>query len=380
MNKASESKGIVGRAKRGLINLGLVCVSGIISIVAVELLLHTTDYKNYISVTTSERLRFYYEKSPEMGFDINPKYDRGMFKFTGGEHEVFSNAYGCFDRDDPVSNDYILLVGDSFTWGYTPFEKKWGTEIERRLKRRVLKCGVEGTGTHYQTLKAKKIVRLTGKPPQYIVVGYYMNDFSNDVVFPSKTVVDGRLVYTIKRFHLDTGVVEFYSDDELQRRYSNYQEPKSLKIFLRDNSVLANMIWGLLRGTKIQELLEDIQNVNDLDFYDMEESTWLNQAWSRHLESVREFKRFAETQGSQLVFVFIPNAAGERPQKMVEFLQASNIEYIDLYSDFVKSGEEMAELYWAIDGHLNEKGNLLTGAIVADYLKRRLEDGRDFTQ
>ena len=96
MNKINESKGIVGRTKRGLINIGLMCISVAISLVAVELLLHTTDFKGYLSVTTPERLRFYYEKSPELGFDINPKYDRGMFKFTGGEHEVFSNAYGVF--------------------------------------------------------------------------------------------------------------------------------------------------------------------------------------------------------------------------------------------------------------------------------------------
>lgn len=374
MNKVSKSNGVIGRAKHSLTNLGLVCISLVISFVAVELFLQTTDFRKLIPIIDPERLRFYYETSHEMGFDISPKYDGGTLKFTEGEHEVFSNSYGCFDRENPVSNVYALLVGDSFTWGFTRFEKKWGTELERRLGRRVLKCGVEGTGTRYQLLKAKKVARLTGQPPQYIVVGYYVNDFADDVVFPSSTVIEGRRVSTVKRIYPETGVVEYYSDDEFQRRYSNYQRPGGVKVFIRDNSILANLLWRQIKGTKIQEFFEDVQSIYDLDLYGMDESTWVSQAWSRHLESVREFKQFAETQGSQLVFVLIPSKTGERPQEMAEFLQASNIEYIDLYSEFARSGEELAELYWTYDHHFNEKGNQLTGAIVADYLERRLSE------
>ena len=61
-------------------------------------------------------------------------------------------------------NDYILLVGDSFTHSYAPFPDKWGTRIEKLLHYRVLKCGVTGYGTKQEWLKAAEIIS-KGPPP-----------------------------------------------------------------------------------------------------------------------------------------------------------------------------------------------------------------------
>ncbi len=103
MTKVTESKWAVGRGKRSLLNVGLVCISVVISFVAVELLLQTTDFRKHIPVTDSDGMRYYYEKSHEMGFDISPNYNSGTARFVEGGHEVFSDSYGCFDREVPLS-------------------------------------------------------------------------------------------------------------------------------------------------------------------------------------------------------------------------------------------------------------------------------------
>jgi len=66
---------------------------------------------------------------------------------------------GCFDAPFKNDRDYAVLVGDSFTWGWTPFGEKFGTIIEESCGIRILKCGVGGYGTKQEFLKLKKIVK-----------------------------------------------------------------------------------------------------------------------------------------------------------------------------------------------------------------------------
>jgi hypothetical protein len=360
----------IKRIRRALLKIWLACVSVFISLIIVELAMRLTDLKKQIPVTSSG-LQYYFESDSELGADIGRDRPSQIFRFSDGEHEVFSNSYGCFDIDEPPPDDYVLLVGDSFSWGYTRYEKKWGTELERRLQRRVLKCGVSGTGTRFQVLKAKKMVRLVGHGPRELVVGYSINDFHDDVVFPSQSVINGRVVSTVKRIHRDSGVIEYYSAEELEIRYKNRKEKqRSLKSILRDRSIIANLLWRAVKDTSVQEYFEDIRNIYDLDLYSMDNLPWVREAWSQHLASVAEFKAFAEEQGAQLVFVLIPEKDGRRPARMAEFLQKSDILFIDLYSEFENQGGEMSDLYWEYDGHLNEKGNQLAGFIVTNFLDR----------
>ena len=357
--------------RRAFLKIVLACGSVIVSFIVVEFSLRLTDLRKQIPVANSG-LQYYFESDSDLGADIAKNRPSQTFRFSDGEHETFSNSYGCFDLDEPPPGDYVLLVGDSFTWGYTRYDKKWGTELEQRLRRRVLKCGVSGTGTQFQVIKAQKVVRLVGHAPRELVVAYSINDFHDDVVFPSQTVIDGRVVSTVKRIHRDSGEVEYFSADELQRRYTNrVKRQVRLKSILRDHSIIANLLWRTLKDTNIQEVFEDIQNIYDLNLYAMNDSHWVREAWSQHLISVLKFKKFAEEQGAHLVFVLISEKDGRRPTKMAEFLRQSEIEYIDLFSEFELRGEKMTELYWEYDGHFNENGNQVVGSIVADLIDQK---------
>jgi len=45
---------------------------------------------------------------------------------------------GCRDRSFDQEDDYVLLLGDSFAWGYVPLEQTWGAILEQLIGIRVL--------------------------------------------------------------------------------------------------------------------------------------------------------------------------------------------------------------------------------------------------
>lgn len=90
-----------------------------------------------------------------------------------------------------VRRGTTYLAGDSFTWGYVPFEMHFGTLLERGVNRRVLKCGVNHTGQSHQLEKFEAVLAITGRLPALVVVNYYANDIANDFAHPHTTVIEG---------------------------------------------------------------------------------------------------------------------------------------------------------------------------------------------
>ena len=110
------------------------------------------------------------------------------------------NSYGCFD-DEWSKKDLIggiYLAGDSFTWGYTRYEKKFGTLLEDMLGIKVYACGVTHTGQGHQLEKFKRLFG-RGITPKLVVVNVVSNDMNNDFFFPHTDIVDGFMVENIER-------------------------------------------------------------------------------------------------------------------------------------------------------------------------------------
>ena len=295
--------------------------------------------------------------------------------FLDGTHAVFSNSFGCFDAEDEVPERYILLVGDSFTWGFAPYEKKWGTILQSLLDYRVVKCGVSGSGTKYQVLKARKVIDLIGHAPKLIVVGYYGNDFGDDIVFATRGIVNGYPVSTIKRINVSTGDIVRYSKTELEARYERFLskefDPKS---WIRDHSVIANLLWRVIKGGAFQTVLEDIQKIGDLDLHRMRLSGvgWVEDEWQRHLQNVLDVCRLAQEVGAELVFVLVPNpnTRGFDLEHIERFLRESKIRYIDVYEKAVETmgRQHFSDLYWPYDAHWNLFGNEFVAVTTAKFL------------
>jgi hypothetical protein len=111
------------------------------------------EYKSNPSVSNqTTNLRYYYKPVPDRGFDI-AEYASGYFAIENISFPVFANSPGCFDKNDIdtfTSAPYVYFAGDSFTWGYAPYESKFVTRFEALTGIPTAKCGVKHTSTVHQ--------------------------------------------------------------------------------------------------------------------------------------------------------------------------------------------------------------------------------------
>jgi len=159
----------------------------------------------------------YFVSDPEMGIVPARNFPKGRFVFRGYGHDVFTNAFGCFDRPVELGTNepYMLAIGDSVTWGFSPLEQKWTSRIERETGVRVLKCGVLGSGTRYQLTLLKRLVLELPHPPAVVIHLYDPTDFNDDFAFPYLHIRDGWRTPVYKHIRLKDGHREPWSQREI---------------------------------------------------------------------------------------------------------------------------------------------------------------------
>jgi hypothetical protein len=333
----------------------------------------------------------YYQADPDLGLDLAPSVAPHPHRFGGTEHPIFTNRFQCFDEREGFDGGYILLLGDSMTWGYAPYPAKWGTLLEQELGFPVAKCGVAGCGTAYQVLKGQKTVERIGIVPELVLVGYSYNDVNDDLVpFARPVSPRGDGLRTFKSIDFGSGHVEYFTPDELDRRYRSHvarQESKARKALraLRDSSLLARGTSDLLgrwRASRRRHTLP-IGQLYDFDFRSAQarQLPWVARAWANHFANIRAMREWAEALGSELLFVLISDKESTRLTEVRDFLEAESIAYVDLLEEFQRwlPAQDPAggyrKLFWERDAHWNVAGNLLASLVVADRLLGMAELG-----
>jgi hypothetical protein len=381
------------RLKGWALNAGLILLSLLVALTCLEIALRFTSY-GYL-LTGDRHLRYYYQADLVNGYDIRPNVKSMPVSVDNRiEYRIWSNALGCFDEPYHGEKQFILLVGDSFTHCFAPFQDKWGTQIEKLLPYRVLKCGVTGYGTHQELDKAEKIIKLVKNKPQLIIVGYFWNDLYDDYHFPSLTVVDG--------FLMPAG---------------NFEDPKTLKLLpeklakkytLREKlfSGTYPLSWGEMIRCFLEQHLITANLINDAAMrlfpgkqVDYADSTkWLafepesenQKVWQKNFQSLTAFKNLAAANQAKLLIVMIPTNLQvypflaphpgldlEQPNRILtRFFQDQGIDYLDLlplmrtYADETpRSGlRPDKDLYWEHNSHWSVKGEHLVGLLVSRYI------------
>lgn len=392
--------------------IGLLLFSFLIALFAAEGLVRLL----VAAPPPSSSHRHYYLADAEMGYDITPGFPR-----TPEEREdhttrlMWSNELGCFDTDVRPGTRYVLLVGDSFAHGSTRFEDNWGTVVETRLGRRVLKCGVPGSGTRQQLVKARRIIARMQAAPELIIVGWFANDLEDDVLFPRITILDGWQVAARRLTDRDTGAIETYDaatlqakarDLELSRTCSAGGLARRARCTLATRSRLYRLSSQALRtaAARYPVLARPLDRVGilkssapespiPLAFTSTSGRAWLEKAWRRHLESLAMFQALAAEQRAPLLVVLQPAnfqvypflAAAhrvdvERPQDIVgRFLAGRGIAHLDLlpvlrrHADATPRArlDPVRDLYYRVDFHFNRRGNVLAGLAVAEHIAER---------
>ena len=396
--------------RRFIFPIFIVSAISLLTFVVADLILHFTRYKSLLPSFFIEQTRYYYVKDDELSMDIKENFPKKYVILSPDipGYYIWSNNIGCFDYPYNGEDNFILLVGDSFTWGLVPFEYNWGTILEKLINTRILKCGVCSFGTKQEMLKAKKIISKIKKIPRYILVGYYINDILNDWFFPSMTVVDGYLTYT-KDANLKTGKAKEVDPREKIERYKKYctlgkvesnMFVAQIKCFLWKNSILYNMIlknWGEIIRKILSFLPKNVKKeivskprTDILEVYYNTELKWINKAWEKHKEILSEFIKFSQSIGSEIYFIIIPAKEQvypeifeklgidigrfdiELPQKRLrKFFTEKSVPFLDLLPIFRKYASEGKKLYWPIDRHLNIEGNKILAQEVYRFIKKQ---------
>lgn len=401
--------------REALIKISLIIFGLIIGAAIGEVILRIAHREQ-----TALTLYHYYKNDPVSGYDIAenvPPQKNGVDDVT---FDVWSNNIGCLDipyNGEPVN---ALLVGDSFTWGFAPFEQKWGTLLEKELGgRRVLKCGVGGYGTKQELLKAEKVLDAVKQNPKLIVVGYFTNDLGDDYVFPQSVVMNGALAG--KRFlnDIETGAIGENSRETLERRMAaegtceiDYNVPpiikktlcllNQLELYKTFKDPLKTLLLKTVgRGgasTFVSPEHKSFWQRGALEYLSETRYPWLAAAWKSHLENIKAFKALAGKHEARLLFVVIPSKEdvytflpvnpspfsppgidSARPYKVLDaFFEKEHIDHLDLLPLMKPYADETprkalgpADLYYSRDGHLNNNGNFLAGLLVGKFVLER---------
>jgi hypothetical protein len=360
-------------------------ISIIIVFIILEVILRFTHYN--IIISKYEEFRYYHISDQIKGYDIKPNVN----KFQSNVDEevyfpIWSNEFGCFDDPYKGEKDYILLAGDSFVHGHAPFADKWGSQLEKLLGYRVLKCGVDAYGTKQEFLKAKEIIKLTNTPPRLIIIGYCFNDLEDDYLFPNNTVIDGYLVHLKELNNVKTG--EIISRKDLEQKYGLISSGLLVRIknFIKRESIIGKLIINTVRNKFMGPSNNSLYNNVFISFLDI---PWIENAWENHFKNIELIKSLAIQNNAKLLIVMIPTKEQvypflfdwkgasldpERPNiKLKNYFKKAGITYIDLLPILKEYANQRQrkflsatkDLYWRYDGHWSIKGEHLVGLLVA---------------
>jgi hypothetical protein len=372
--------------------------------------------------------RYYFKLDPFAGYDIAKRFITTKHIFPDSRHRVWSNEIGCFDKScKGIDNNYIILLGDSYVWGFTPFEYNYGSLLEKYLGYRVLKCGVPGYGTKQELIKLKKILKEMKNRPRLIIVSYCLeNDFINDYLFPLYTVIDGFLLGKYKFKDITTGEREIIPDDKLIEKYEVYKvslthniptlEQIGINKYIRIWLCKHSEIYKILRQNKIVRRLAkkiglhllEPQPHSQMDKYSYEcpkitpftiisKYTYLEKAWEEHLRNLEELRKYTTNNGLALLIVAIP-AAGQvydflkdkiyceetrkdydwgQPNRILQkYSMENNVSFLDLTPYFRrcanqtvrKSLNSRKDLFYPNSLHFNVRENELAALLISKHI------------
>jgi hypothetical protein len=387
--------------KNLLMNLGLVILSlGVIDVSAYWLL-----PDRYLIAFESYRKdphptepgiagwpKDYYVADADRGFDIG-RSKSARHWVDGVAYPIWSNSLGCFDREHEDLTDYVYFAGDSFTWGYAPYEDKFGTLVEAASGVPVLKCGVEHTGQRHQFSKFVAIMERVPALPRAVFVFYFENDVANDYAHPHTTVINGWLTDMVSQ-DSEHNLIR-HSREELEARQQEklarlerWAKSRRLEVantwyevkaVAKQYSAVANVLYEikklLIRSADVNGSSGRDENasrnfyaipyVQNGAFFYLE-----NELAARNQEGLLAFKRYSTDKNVPLFVVLIPRRRqGFNPDWFAEmdtFLTQNDIRFIDLAQNFTERKLDPSEIYWQGDAHFNREGNQIVAGVLLE--------------
>lgn len=307
----------------------------------------------------------YYRPSPTRGFDIAPGARSVAWHLPEVRpYDIWGNALGCFD-DEPAgaAAPDVYFAGDSFTWGFAPYEAKFGTILERETGLRIHACGVNHTGQRHQFEKFLEVSGRLDGWPELVIVNVYTNDIANDFAHPHSTVRNGVLVDTVFVRRGPNGL-ERHPVPEWQVAFESSRAGR----FLKAHSATANIVDRMF-STLVNPILLDQPHL--MAIYSADTYPIRADLAAPNREAVQRWLRHSREQGYDLVFSLIP----ERDDfgtgiygEFEAFLKENGGRSWSFERFVLERGARPEEMYWPLNLHFTPLGN----AVYAEFLLERI--------
>ncbi len=354
-------------------NIITYCFILFYSILAFDLIAYVSGIKEQIFPTITGRLTYpdgYFQANKNLGHDIKLSHPKIEFDWRDTKSTIFSNRYGCFDKNETYQKPVVYLAGDSATWGYAKYNKKFGYLIEEALKLNVAKCGVTHTGQKHQFQKLKNWIGQTGIIPQTILVTWLPNDIENDFLYPQATVINKKFIDQATTGVNDAGFPIRIGVPEIDKRLKEYEKKlKNNKYtltskiigILKEYSTTANIIRRLLAnyiGSSLRSNLKKIIPKNNKLIMVQE-----------NYRAIESFIQFSQQHKINLIFL-VYSIEEMKTNEMFLYLKSKKQHVINYPAYLKENGYNPRETVWPIDGHPNELGNEIIAKAYLEYIKK----------
>ena len=395
-------------------NLSLTIVSIIITLILIEVALRVIGIEKY---KFKGYPPYYLTRVGDYdNFDIKEDTKETDFIFNDSKpHKVWGNEIGCFDESiGNIDDNYILVAGDSNSWGYVPYDKNWTYLLEKKIKKKVLNCGVPAYSTIQELYKTKKILGIIeGYEKNYTNVTFYKNlhkpsliilqytfnnDFLGDYLFPENKVQNNILTTNKKLDNIFKGTIRYKEEKKFweKLKYDLNEKFYLFRVLHRSHYFLREKIKNFYNKK------EDSSDFSipprfvltsfDLSYLNFEKFPWAKKAWKDHLKNILKFKKISDDIDAEFLFVFwgnlpeyirkhfeesinINNKLKKEEQiitlnndkLLFKFLEQNNINYLNLsklawdlvgYNSLTDQGQKLRDLLiWRNDNHPNFEGN-----------------------
>jgi hypothetical protein len=265
------------------------------------------------------------------------------------------------------------LAGDSVTWGYTPYQQKFGTILEQTLHYSILKCGVTHTGQRHQFSKFRDIVNTLGRMPTLVVVNFVPNDVANDYAYPHSTVIDGWLVDKVLVDRMTNAVGEI-PRHVLERQIAQRLAPRTLRSRVKEYasrySASYHILWALFHLA--EPTAERYQTFYALNM-GADRYLYRKPLADANKSALRGWRDHARQHKYQFVVALVPSPETQMDvgyyAELEEFLQQEGIRFANFSRYAYEHGITAEDSCWPRDGHFNLIGNRAYAEFLAQFVR-----------
>ena len=269
-------------------------------------------------------------------------------------------------RDDGINHDqiYAAAIGDSFVYGHgLEMEDTWVELLEKEVDRDVINAGMPNAYPETELIIFRKYVKAFN--PKIVILGISQNDFVDAYVF---NYLEKNFGYTYLKRKLDStsSVYRLFRFAVTSKWFGEY---KSYPHFTAGN--ITYIIDPFLAGPAVDGNNKEILNGK-----------------KRNMDSILELKKSAEESGSEFLLVIFPTKEQVFWDKVKQvtngtynidflsdelskFAEENDIKYIDMTEKFREISKTEPDLFFHIDGHMNQKGNIIVKDLIYNYLDEK---------